>query len=269
MNYSIIHPSRPLSPYIRHYWVMEAENLTETVWERIIPTGNIELMFHFKNSFISEKDHLVSYQPRSFVSGISSSFFNVAANGNCGVIAVTFLPWGACNFFDFHLSEIEETSVDLGDIFCSEIRRIEERICEACTLKRRVHIIEEFLFDKLKPVKSAEFHLLQESINTINTKKGQCRTGELAKKLNVSAKNLERKFSAFVGKTPKQFSRIVRFQEIIRCMSSGQSAKSTDLAYDNGYFDQAHFIKDFKTLSGYTPSEFLNLGPCHSDYFYP
>lgn len=268
MKFKIIHPSHPLSQYIKYYWVMEAETLAETVRERIIPTGNIELMFHFRNSFICEKDHHISLQPRSHVCGISSSFFDVATNGDCGVIAVTFYPWGACNFFNLHLSEIEDTCVDLRDIFHSGIRSVEERICSAPSIGRKVSIIEEFLLNKLKPAKHTDFSLIQSCIHMINTERGQCRTQHLARELSVSSKSLERKFSAFVGKTPKQFSRIVRFQEIIRCMSSLKNTNMTDLAYENGYYDQAHFIKDFKTLSGYTPSEFLNLGTCHSDYFH-
>jgi AraC-like DNA-binding protein len=75
------------------------------------------------------------------------------------------------------------------------------------------------------------------------------------------------KFSSYLGKTPKQFIRIVRFQSVIQNLSCAGPKDLTRFTYDNGYFDQAHFIKDFKNLSGYTPKEFLALGPCHADYF--
>jgi AraC-like DNA-binding protein len=70
-----------------------------------------------------------------------------------------------------------------------------------------------------------------------------------------------------MGKSPKQFIRIVRFQEVLRRLSLGDNSYLTEYAYNNGYFDQSHFIKDFKSLSGYTPKEFVALGDCHSDYF--
>jgi AraC-like DNA-binding protein len=81
----------------------------------------------------------------------------------------------------------------------------------------------------------------------------------------LSGKTLERKFACLVGKTPKQYARIVRFTEVIKGFSSMNDPLLTTHAYENGYFDQAHFVKDFKALSGYTPKEFLSRYPCHSD----
>jgi len=88
----------------------------------------------------------------------------------------------------------------------------------------------------------------------------------LASKLAVTSRNLERKFASLVGKSPKQFIRIVRFQEVMNGIIHQKPNYLTEYAFNNGYFDQSHFIHEFKTLSGYTPSEFVKLCPCREDW---
>lgn len=267
MHFQFVKPSAFLSQYIRHYWILEAEDSDGEVCERILPTGNIELMFHYKKTFVVKSLERVTKQPRSFVSGISSNFSDVTTCGESGVIAVTFYPHGASHFLSFPLSEIENSSVGLENIFNTKIKHIEEQICTANSLVERIEIIERFLRKCFNPINNNDLLLIKKSVVLINQSKGQINASELSGKLFYTSKSLERKFSALLGKTPKQFIRIVRFQGVIQDFSNSRNKQLTQLAYENGYFDQAHFVKDFKALSGYTPKEFFALGPCHSDYF--
>ena len=267
MHFFYIKPSGFLARYIKHYWILEAEESDGEICERVIPTGNIELMFHYRKPFVVKGAEYPVCQPRSLISGISSNYTDVSTCGKSGVIAVTFYPHGACNFLDFPLSEIENTSIDLEDIFNKRIKEIEERICLASTLEKRIEIIELFLVEQFEPVDRRDLMLIQNGVGLINRSKGQISTTDLSSSLFLTSRSLERKFSTLLGKTPKQFIRIVRFQKVVQNLSSFGNKQLTQMAYDNGYFDQAHFVKDFKILSGYTPREFLSLGPCQSDYF--
>ena len=267
MNFQYIRPSGFLAQYIRHYWILEAEASDGEVCERVIPTGNIEWMFHYRNPFFVKNSGEQIAQPRSLASGISCNYIDVATRGESGVIAVTFLPGGASHFLRFPLSDLEDSSVSLSDIFNSRIKETEERFCIACSNEERIKIIEQFLMDCFKPAKRNDLLLIENCVEIITQSRGQIRSSDLSKKLSVTNKSLERKFSSYLGKTPKQFIRIVRFQSVIQNLSCAGPKDLTRFTYDNGYFDQAHFIKDFKSLSGYTPREFLALGPCHADYF--
>jgi AraC-like DNA-binding protein len=267
MHFLYIKPSVSLARFIKHYWILEADDSEGEVCERVIPTGNIEWMFHYKNTFVVKNPEQVVAQPRSLVSGISSNYSDIATRGESGVIAVTFYPHGASHFLNFPLSEIEDTSVDLRNIYNARVKEVEERICEANSLTERIILIERLLLECFKPIPGNDLLLIQKAVEIINRSKGQINASELSKKLLYTNKSLERKFSTLLGKTPKQFIRIVRFQGIIQTFYNPQNKRLTQFAYDNGYFDQAHFIKDFKSLSGYTPREFLSLGPCHADYF--
>lgn len=267
MHFQFIKPSDFLAPYIKHYWVLEAADSEGEVCERVIPTGNIEWMFHFGKPFVVNDANTKLFQPRSLASGISSSYFDVSTQGEAGVIAVTFYPYAASHFLRFPLSEIEDSSVNLLDIYSRPMKEVEERISSRALVKERIGIIENFLLKCFKPCKNNDILLIRKGIELINQSKGQLKASDLSKSLLLTNKSLERKFSQYLGKTPKQFIRIVRFQGIIQHYSGLQKKPLTQLSYDNGYFDQAHFIKDFKSLSGYSPREFFGLGPCRADYF--
>jgi AraC-like DNA-binding protein len=267
MHFQYIRPSGFLAQYIRHYWILEADASDGEVCERVIPTGNIEWMFHYRNTFIVRNSGEQIVQPRSLASGISCNYFDVATRGESGVIAVTFLPGGASRFLRFPLSDLEDSSVSLSDIFNSRIKETEERVCTASSNKERIQIIEQFLTECFRQVKTPDLQLIERCVELITQTRGQMRSSDLSRRLSVTDKSLERKFSSYLGKTPKQFIRIIRFQSVIQNLSCAGPKDLTRFTYDNGYFDQAHFIKDFKSLSGYTPREFLALGPCHADYF--
>jgi AraC-like DNA-binding protein len=268
MRFRIIKPTGILAQFIKYYWVMEKSPLEVDVSERVIPTGNIDLMFHFKNCFkVKCSDNNTYLQAYSFISGISNSYADVTTNGETGLICVTFHPFGACNFFNFPLLEIENSNISLDCIFGNESKEIYEQLCVAQFLSERIAIIENFLLAKLSVPAKRDSLLLKSGIELINQSQGQISAATLSEKLCITPKTLERKFSVMVGKTPKQFIKIVRFQNILNTFSVANSVSLTEIAYASGYFDQAHFIKDFKSFSGYTPKDFFANHQCQSDYF--
>lgn len=266
MNFKYIRPSGILAEYVKYYWVLESDASEGQVWERVVPITNIELMFHYKCPFICQNKNETKFQqPRSFISGIKSDYTDVATSGDSGVIAVSFYPLGACNFFRFPLLEIENTSISLHDIENTGIALVEEQLCICRNLDERISIIEQYLLSCFRPASFDDLKLVKEGLRLINGSKGQIDISSLSRSLFLTEKSLLRKFSTIIGKTPKQYSRIVRFQQIIRSFSEYDNSSLTQIAIDNGYFDQAHFIRDFKALSGYTPKEFLQLYPCDSE----
>ena len=267
MHYQFITPSPILAPFIKHYWMLETDEWEGNVSERVVPTGNLQLMFHYRKPFTMTFPGQQTYvQPQSFVSGISSRFMDATTQGSSGVIALEFQPYGACNFFGFPLNELENRSVHLADIFAGEVRFIEEQIGECTDAQSRINIIEKFLVEKLNPINDRDFNLVKSAVEVIMHSHGQIQSNRLAGKLAVTPKNLERKFASLVGKSPKQFARIVRFQEVMNGLATRQSKYLTEYAFNNGYFDQSHFIHEFKTFSGYTPREFVKLCPCRDDW---
>lgn len=257
MKFQIVQPSGFLKNYIRNYCFMESDAHEADVVERVIPAENIQLMFHYKNPFVVfHSDKPVIKQPRSIISGLNDSFSDVSTNGETGVVFVSFYPTGACHFFNFPLSEIENMSVDMSDIFNNQIRQVEELLYLKNSIKEKVAVIESFLIRLYSPIPSHDILLIRKGVDLVRKSKGQTIAKCLSDSLCTSPKTLERKFSQYLGKTTKQVIKLIRFQEVLHDFSCIKEISLTEHACNHGYFDQSHFIRDFKTYTGYTPKEF-------------
>ncbi len=258
MNFQFVQPSRFLKGFIRHYCLMETDAGEANLQERVIPVENIQLMFHYKKPFaVCSPDQILLQQPYSVLSGLASTFSDVTTQGESGVIFVEFLPAGACPFFKFPLSELENKSIDLTDALGQEVRQVEEQLYDASTISEKISLVEQFLLKKYSPVSSHDYALVQKSIRIVAENGGQISAKFLADKLAVTSKTLERKFSAYIGKSPRQFGKLIRFRKVLEDFGTLKNISLTDYACRNGYFDQSHFIHDFKVFTGYTPKEFL------------
>lgn len=257
MKYQIIQPSGFLRNYIKHYCFMESDIYEEDIMERVIPTENIQLMFHYKNPFVVfQSNNAVIKQPKSIISGLTNNYSDVSTNGETGVVFIDFHPTGACHFLNFPLSEIENQSVDLRDIYSYEINQLEELLYLKETTNEKVALIENFLIRHYTSIPTFDCLLIQKGVEVVKNLKGQTNVKYLSDCLNTSPKTLERKFAKYLGKTTKQLIKLIRFQEVLHDFSGTNGLSMTEQAYKNGYFDQSHFIHDFKSFTGYTPKEF-------------
>jgi len=161
MTFHILQPSPFLQNHIRHYCFMESGVAEGNIMERVIPTENVQLMFHYGNPFgVCKPDKTVIRQPRSIVSGLTNNYADVTTMGEVGVVFVSFYPTGACHFFPFPLSEIENIDVDLSDIFNAEIREVEEKLFLTKSMEEKKVVIENFLVNRFKPVVSYDSLLI-------------------------------------------------------------------------------------------------------------
>lgn len=261
MNFQLVQPTGFLKNYIRHYCFMESGIYDGDIVERVIPAESVQLMFHYKNPFVVVQSDTTIKQPRSIISGLSDSFSDVSTNGETGVVFISFFPTGACHFFNFPLSEIENQSVNLSDIFSKEIPQVEEMLFLKKTIVEKVFVIEDFLLKRYSPIPTYDNILIQKGIDIVKKCKAQTNAMLLSNTLSITPKTLERKFSRYLGKTTKQVIRLIRFQEVLQDFSLNKNLSLTERAHNNGYFDQSHFIRDFKTYSGYTPKEFVARYP--------
>ncbi len=244
---------------------MESDTHDTDVVERVIPAENIQIMFHYKNPFVVlHNDHSETKQPRSIISGLSNSFSDVSTNGETGVAFVSFHPTGACHFFEFPLFEIENLSIDMSEIFNAEIKMVEEMLYFKKTIQEKVAVIESFLMGHYSPIPAYDNQLIQKGVEIVKHSRGLTSARHLSDCLYTTPKTLERKFSKYLGKTPKQLIKLMRFQGVLRDFGHRNDCNTTEYAYNNGYFDQSHFIHDFKAYTGYTPGEFIARYPDYS-----
>jgi len=268
MFFKIIKPSRILENHVKQYWILEME-ACELIGNchRVIPHGLTEMIFNYRDLYKCTSGNDFDIQPRISMSGQKSKFSDVLPADKTGIISVMFYPLGAKQFFPFPLAEIADKSVGLENIFNREIAFLTEKLMEKCNLSQRIELIEEFLIQKLYRNFTADDHLVKESLFLINKHRGFVCLGEMLKKLKTSERQLERKFQSQIGISPKKFIRIIRFQSTIYDFQFNSNQNFTNLGYNNGYYDQSHFIKEFQLFTGYSPKEFFKYPNLYSDYF--
>ncbi|WP_276502730.1 helix-turn-helix domain-containing protein [Terrimonas pollutisoli] len=244
-------PTDILRPYIKAYRIIESR---DELVNRVVPNTSLAIAFRFKGQISYLNDADKSVLPIATFSGLRKSVRLINYAPQTSALIVLFTETGAAAFFRQPLHELFEESVSLDNFFpYSEISIIEERLAETNNNKTKIAVIEQFLYSKLlynKPDK-----LVSEAIVKIYANNGLTRIRALADDLFISQDAFEKRFRKMTGTTPKQFSSIVKMKAIIR--QNPASSSFLDTALENGYYDQAHFNKDFKLFTGQTPTDFF------------
>jgi AraC-like DNA-binding protein len=215
------------------------------------------MIFHYGDRFQQYfEDGTSIIQPASFVFGQITKFIEISPTGVSGIVAARFFPDGLAPFLPVPIVALENKAVPVADLFGEEGKLTEERIFSAISLHERVKIIEEFLLSRLRSPQTID-SITKSCIVEIFQSHGQLGMAELAGKMNITRRNLERRFSSVIGMSPKQLSKVIRLQATLKMLQQKQFTSLTSLAYENGYYDQAHFIKDFKDFTGISPKLFF------------
>lgn len=261
-EFKIIQPSPLLVPYVKNYWLLKTVG-DSGAWIRTVPTGMMSLIFHRGSRPIAVYDN--GLHPHAFLCGQEKTFADLQYSGQIDMLSVVFRPAGVRAFFNLPINKIYNSRVtaedledkELADLECSLVNTADDRLC--------ILGIERFLLKRLSSFAGHHLQRINSAICLINS--GQTDVAVLADAACLGTKQFQRIFSAYVGSNPKEFSRTIRFQKALYILDTQPEIPFTTLAYECGYFDQAHMIKEFKSLSGYTPSEYLIACLPYSDYF--
>jgi AraC-like DNA-binding protein len=256
MNYQEFNPSQELQSFVKCFWTLDDEASAEPIKQRVVPDGCMEMIFHYGDlyqQFFEDGSSVI--QPRSFIFGQITKYIEIAPTGVSGIVSARFFPEGLTPFLDIAVAEMEDKAVSLIELFGEKGRLLEEKVLSAPTNTDRITLIEEFLLTRLAEPKIIDT-ITKACVEVIVESQGQLDVVELADKMNTNRRNIERRFTSAIGMSPKQLSRVVRLQATIKMLEQRKFTSLTSLAYENGYYDQAHFIKDFKEFTGMSPKSF-------------
>jgi len=266
-NYHFYRPANQLSPYINYYWSAKSEKLQGLLVNRITPTGFTEITFHFGEVPARLNSRQDQPQPMAMACGLFNEYFDLKIGSVTDMFSVVFRPAGMALFFKFPISAISHQSIALSDLDDKKLMGLYEQLKETESDLVRIRILEKYLTEKLIQSKLFNVNRLQQIISTINNRGGQIKVAELADIACLSKKQLQREFTSFVGVMPKEYLKIIRFQSALWKYEKGKIRNLSEFALDCGYYDQAHFIQDFKKITGYAPARYFKTFPVHSDYF--
>ena len=250
-NFQLVPPSPILSSYVKHYWILEADQVSGD-GERIIPSGTIQLLFYNGDSIRYKQDQI---QSKALLCGQSTSYTDIFATSKIRIISVVFRAYGARAFFRMPMTEVVNKSIVAGDMEDKALRDLEQRITGTEDNRECIRLLEDFFISRLCPFKEYNLLRLHTAIRTINQNPGELQLTGLSESVCLSYKQFKRIFSEHVGINPKDFLRIVRFQKALFTMQESSKMSFAQVAYECGYYDQSHMINEFKTFSGYTPTE--------------
>jgi AraC-like DNA-binding protein len=243
-------PIDQLKPYIKQFVV--SENDVENEY-KVFPSSGLVIGFQYKGQLTAIKAQIENKLSSAGITGITDKYKVFRNSANIGTILVYFTEVGFTHFATHPANELFNLSLSLDDVFEKNgITEIEEKLAFAKTDKQRIKIVEQFLLSQLKHVQSDK--LIIEAIKLIHQSNGTIRIKELNEKLCISQSPFEKRFRKIVGTTPKKFASIIRFNSVLDNLDKSKSL--TEICYENNFFDQAHFIKDFKQFTGATPEHF-------------
>ena len=257
MLYQTFAPSQQLAPYVRFFWALEAEVAPgEEFVHRSMADGCVEIVFHYRAKFDEiDVEGLRLDSPVATIQAQSTSFRRFSTSESFGIFGAYLYPYAIPRLFAFPASDFTNISPELDSVFGVEGTRLEEQIVAAENNQDRVALASRFLEQKLGASKR-ELPPIYRAIDSVITAAGDVKITELARQHDLSTRQFERKFKEFAGLNPKLYSRVVRFQAATQHKLAGV-LDLTDIAYACGYYDQSHFIKDFRQFSGFTPKEYF------------
>lgn len=258
MNYQTFQPNSDLNSLIKCYWTLEVPAGYSAEKQRIIPDGCIEMAFILGDDvkrFTSDTDFII--QPRAMVLGQTIEPFYIQPTGYVNTFAIRFYPYGFANFVTEPIKNLanKETPIALlfGETTANELG---QKIINATDTKQRIEVIETFLLNKLHE-KATIDHIVKSTIDTLLSTNGKSSINSILKEDSSKRRQLERKFSKQIGISPKQLGKVIRLQTALKLLLHQKTDTFTEIAYESEYYDQNHFIKDFKEFTGTTPTAFL------------
>ena len=256
MNYQTFEPCTELSTLIKCYWTLESPKEETPEKQIIVPDGCMEMIFHYGDLYRQYLENGTSIiQPKCFVFGQLTRPLEIEPTGETGIFSIRFHSNGFLPFTTIPIKAMENKTASLFEMFEKDGIDIEQKILTATSTSERIQLIEAFLIHRLTDIKTID-RIVKSTVDMILTANGQLSVEELSKQTRINRRQLERKFSSTIGLSPKQLSKTIRLQATLKMLLGKKFTSLTSLAYENEYYDQAHFIKDFKELTGFTPKEF-------------
>ncbi|HMR83711.1 MAG TPA: helix-turn-helix transcriptional regulator [Niabella sp.] len=258
MNYKIICPPRQLAYYVRFIWFLEANASVDRPFTHHAFAHHCpEMIFCYKGQFNYRSGLGAEHKLVSGIYGQTQTFSKVVANVDFGVFGFYLYPYAVAQLFSLPASELTNQSVDMKT-FCGEAGEIlEEKMMMASDNDQRLKLVCDFLEARLKNSKETYTNICT-SIKAISNACTEISVQSLAENNFLSLRQFERRFKEFSGFSPKLFLRIAKFNSLLGKSFQGKSL--SDIAYEYGYYDPAHFTHDFREFSNQKPKEYFTEG---------
>jgi AraC-like DNA-binding protein len=259
MNYREITPEDKLKPFIKCFYLFESDSDSEFE-DVVFPSGFTEMIFNLgQGAWAASVGDKYEKTPNIEFWGQVTNPMQIRSKGKQLMLGVRFFPHAAGYFLREKVGQFNNTVSDLSDILGPSLKTLHAQLLETADLIKRIELVETYLLQRLS--NDRKLNLRIEEIGQIlyNINKGYSENSIsiIASKHGITSRYLHKLVYEHTGLSPKSFNKISRFQLSLRLIAKNEKSL-TSVAYDCGYFDQSHFIRDFKSFTGVTPSAYLD-----------
>jgi AraC-like DNA-binding protein len=271
MRFQNIEPHPLLKGYIEKMWVFETSGkMPADDLKLVVPNGNIKLTVAFRNGInaaingklLGTKEQCISLTGLIDVPVI----LDVDKDMATGTLCAEFSPQGAYRFFHLSLNEIKNQIHPLTDIIGTVAKQLEEQISNVEGVEGKVALLQQFLLKQL--MLHQEDSIFEYCVNKILSSKGKITIKELEKKTGYSSRWLNMKFADKLGISPKNLSTIIRFKQYYQAVANDAEMDFMKNEFYEYYYDQSHFMKEFKRFTGLSHLGFENTTNDFGKLFY-
>jgi len=254
-------PPPDLVGIVEAFWISRGR--ITFLYERILPQNNVELMFNLYRPFgVSNRPPADRSFRRAWIEGMQQEWLTVtpqyAPTEPSYLLSARMPPLGAYRVLDLPLGEVAHDVIELDDALGAEVNRVHERIGNTPEPGLQLAILCDFVRSRLAR-SGARLHAdARIAVGALEDSRGGARIEELCRSLGVSRKHLAALFRAHVGLTPKAYARMFRFRNAVDLVQKGRRLDWARVAMACGYYDQAHFNREFREFAGMSPGEFAN-----------
>lgn len=234
-------PSEPLRHFVKHYWVVRWDLTGQPPFlQDVIPNPCVNLVM---------EDH------RSGIYGVASRMYTKKIEGKGQVFGIKFHPGGFYPFIRTALSNLTDQSLAIEEIFGADAAEYEQQMNAETDPADRIALTDALLVKHL-PQQDGSITLINQIIDRILIDPELTKVEQICDSFHLNKRKLQRLFNQYVGISPKWVIKLYRLQNAAEAMDTGKHYDTLKLSVDLGYYDQSHFIKDFKSIIGKTPDEY-------------
>lgn len=243
-----------LKRFIKYFWITESDRPVR-VSHKILPMNNIDFIINLSSRMQYDlNDGPIDTPGNCFFSGIRNRYFTMNQSGNVCILGVSFYPAGLYPFVSVPISEFRNQTLEIDAVIRKFSTDIENRLSGEESAQRKIELLEAYFVSLITPenIPDKEIYSLVNQFYYHGSD-----IGHFCDSYGVHPRTLERLFNKYVGLSPKLFKRLNRFQGVLKQIMHDGDRSLTSTAYDNDYYDQAHFINEFKSFAGTSPTRFL------------
>lgn len=259
MNYCQYPPPACLREYVLYFWTMEssrADRTPQSFGPLVDGCPGILFQQADEGRFYDQDGTLM---PELFAYGQTIKRTAIYMLGRFKTLGICLRPHSLPSLFGLNAHELTDGCLDVKLVSTGLL----DQLLHASSVFAQIDLLSDFLTKQIQRINKPNDKLTTYVLTQLIESNGNASLPKLHHSCQITERSLERKFGQQVGISPKLFARVCRFRASLTQLSEGNRTKFSDIAFENGYADQSHFIRSFKEFTGYTPSQYYQQ-PYHT-----